>query len=98
MAYIIDLTNVLKTLFPLVANSRSKLTRRLIKLAYTNYYESWLWHKVHDEVKALRFTSGDLILEKIEFFVRSDNGLLSSSLPLVNPEQDEEWHVADDDK
>lgn len=96
MAYIVDLTNVLKLLFHLVANDKKKLTRRQIKLAYRNYYESQPWNNVHNSVKDLPVNGvpgRDVILEKMESLIRSDVGLTLSGLPLADLEQDEEWHT-----
>ena len=51
MAYIVDLTIVTQMIFGLVVNAQLRLSRRLIKLAFTTYSESWERVRVHSEIE-----------------------------------------------
>ena len=51
MAYIVDLTILMQIIFGLVMNAQLRLSRRLIKLAFTTYSESRERVQVHSEIE-----------------------------------------------
>lgn len=51
MAYIVDLTIIMQIIFGLVVNAQLRLSRRLIKLAFTTFSESRERVQVHNEIK-----------------------------------------------
>ncbi|KAF8452822.1 hypothetical protein L210DRAFT_3499666 [Boletus edulis BED1] len=50
MAFIVDLTHIMETLFILTCRDHNKLTRRAVKLAYTTYYESVVMKQAHTDI------------------------------------------------
>ncbi|KAF8126776.1 hypothetical protein EV363DRAFT_1173665 [Boletus edulis] len=50
MAFIVDLTHIMETLFILTCRDHNKLTRRAVKLVYTAYYESVVMKQAHTDI------------------------------------------------
>ena len=73
MAFIVDLTHVMETLFILTARDHSKLTRRAIKLAYTTYHASDVMIQAHAHIQIHRDLDGrDAALEMIESLIKPE--------------------------
>jgi ribosomal 50S subunit-associated protein YjgA (DUF615 family) len=51
MAYIVDFTIIMQVIFGLVINARLRLSRRLIKLAFTTYNSSSERIQVHNGIR-----------------------------------------------
>ncbi len=50
MAYIVDLTLIMEIIFGVVTSTNLALSRRLIKLAYMAYKQSYTRNQVHREI------------------------------------------------
>ena len=73
MAFIVDLTHIMETLFILTARDHNKLTRRAIKLAYSAYYQSDVMKQAHARIQTYRDLEGrDAALEMIESLIKPE--------------------------
>ena len=73
MAFIVDLTHIMETLFILTARDHNKLTRRAIKLAYSTYYQSDVMKQAHARIETYRDLDGrDAALETIESLIKPE--------------------------
>ena len=73
MAFIVDLTHLMETLFILTARDHNKLTRRAIKLAYSTYHDSGVMNRAHARIQTHRDLDGrDAALEMIESLIKPE--------------------------
>jgi hypothetical protein len=73
MAFIVDLTHIMETLFILAARDHNKLTRRAIKLAYSTYHASEVMNQAHADIQKYRdFDGRDAALEMIESLIKPE--------------------------
>ena len=73
MAFIVDLTHIMETLFILTAHYPNKLTRRTIKLAYSTYLNSNVMIRAHAHIQTYRNLDGrDAALEMIDSLIRPE--------------------------
>ncbi|KAF8551839.1 hypothetical protein OG21DRAFT_1512224 [Imleria badia] len=73
MAFIVDLTHIMETLFILTARDHNKLTRRAIKLAFSAYHESGVMNQAHANIQSYRGIDGrDVALEMIESLIKPE--------------------------
>ena len=71
MAFIVDLTHIMETLFILTTRDHNKLTRRAIKLAYSTYHASDVINQAHAHIQTYRDLNGrDAALEMIESLIK----------------------------
>ena len=103
MAFIVDITHIMKTLFILTSRDYKKLTRRAIKVAHMTYYVSGLMNQIHTDVRGYIDGIGrDGALEMIESLIKPElNGdpnvrkyyadLEKGDVRKLNLDQEEEW-------
>ena len=103
MAFIVDLTHIMETLFILTARGHNKLTRRAIKVAYSIYHDSNVMIRAHAHIQTYRNLDGrDAALEMIESLIRPERSVDSnvkdyyaeiSKLDILgtNLDREEEW-------
>ncbi|KAI6127408.1 hypothetical protein EDD16DRAFT_1473345 [Pisolithus croceorrhizus] len=101
IAFIVDLTHVMETLFIITAGRHERVGSRAIKLAYNAYNNSAVKAWVHNQIESYRELEGrDAALEMIEYLIKStdseDNGNYHAEirklvLDPVNLSQDEPW-------
>ena len=73
MAFIVDLTHIMETLFILTARDHNKLTRRAIKVAYNIYHDSNEMIRAHAHIQTYRNLDGrDAALEMIDSLIRPE--------------------------
>jgi hypothetical protein len=73
MVFIVDLTHIMETLFILTARDHNKLTRRVIKLAYSTYHASDVMNQAHADIQKYRDLDGrDSALEMIESLIKPE--------------------------
>ena len=73
MAFIVDLTHIMESLFILTARDHNKLTRRAIKLAYSTYHDSGVMNQTHAQIQIYRDLDGrDAALEMIESLLKPE--------------------------
>ena len=105
MAFIVDTTHIMKTLFILTSRDHNKLTRRAIKVAYKTYYDSGLMNQFHTDIRAYINGVGQKpALEMIECLIKPErNGdpnvrkyytdLEKVDVRKLNLDQEEEWET-----
>ncbi|KAG6380422.1 hypothetical protein JVT61DRAFT_8552 [Boletus reticuloceps] len=103
MAFIVDLTHIMETLFILTGRDHKKLTRRAIKLAYTTYHESGVMGQAHTDIQGYRDRVGrDGTLELIESLIKPERSgdltvkdyfaeISKLDIQKLNLDQEEEW-------
>ena len=71
MAFIVDMTHIMKTLFILTSRDHKKLTRQAIRFAYQIYYESCVMDQVHNDIQGYDDGIGrDAVLDMIEHLIK----------------------------
>ena len=103
MAYIVDLTIVMQIIFGLVVNAQLRLSRRVIKLAFTTYSESRERVQIHSEIeehvkhagRADRDAALAKILQLIENYRMNSEDMeeLQSKMGGFTNTEDEPWVV-----
>ena len=103
MAFIVDLTHVMETLFILAARDHNKLTRRAIKVACGAYRDSGVMNRAHADIQKYRdFDGQDAALEIIESLIKPERSGDSNvkdyyadihklDIQKQNLDQEEEW-------
>ncbi|KAI6023591.1 hypothetical protein BKA83DRAFT_4261648 [Pisolithus microcarpus] len=101
IAFIVDLTHVMETLFIITEGRHERVGRRAIKLAYNAYNDSAVKAWAHNQIEAYRELEGrDAALEMIERLIKpvdsDDNAnyhakIRKLALDPVNLNQDEPW-------
>ena len=103
MAFVVDMTHIMKTLFILTRRDHNKLTRRAVKLAYKMYYDSGLMDQFHTDIR--RYINGVgwvPAMEMIESLIKPErNGdpnvrryyaeLEKVDVQKLNLDQEKEW-------
>ena len=51
MAFVVDMTRIMKMLFFLARRDHNKLTHRVVKFAYKKYYDSGLMIQFHTDIR-----------------------------------------------
>jgi len=103
MAYIVDFTIIMQVIFGLVVNTRLRLSRRLIKLAFATYSNSRERIQVHnairDHVKLAGRTDRDAALAEMLRLIKNyqmgteDMDKLQLAMEKFDDIEDEPWDV-----
>ena len=103
MAFVVDMTHIMKTLFFLARRDHNKLTHCVVKLAYKMYYDSGLMNQFHTDIRGYINSVGWVpATEMIESLIKSEwNGdpnvrryyaeLGKVDVQKLNSDQEEEW-------
>lgn len=101
IAFIVDLTHVMETLFMITEGRHDRVGRRAIKLAFKAYNNSAVKAWAHNQIEAYRELEGrDAALEMIERLIKSVDSeddanyraeIRKLALDPVNLSQDEPW-------
>ena len=103
MAFVMDMTHTMKTLFFLARRDHNKLTHRVVKFAYKKYYDSGLMIQFHTDIREYINGVGRVpATEMIESLIKSErNGdpnvrryyaeLGKVDVQKLNSDQEEEW-------